>query len=638
MRFTFLFFMLFFSIISTSQNSIYSVSTIGKDMVQGANAVVRLNEMRVELLSMKEMKISSKRVVTVLNKLGNKHAGASLGYNNSTKVRNAIAIIYDARGNEINLIKRKDFTDVSAVDGGTLYSDSRIMYLEHTPIAYPYTIEFEYEIVTKNTSNIPNWYFLDGFLVSTEKSIYSITYNEYDQKPEFKEKNFGTMDFSKNELPNQISYEAFNIKAIKQEALSPPFNKIAPKLMVRAVNFHYEGYNGHVSNWKDLGTWMSTNLLMGRNAVSEATKMKIKSLVNGVEDDLEKAKLIYRYVQNNTRYISVQVGIGGIQPSNAIEVDDLKYGDCKGLSNYTKALLEIAGVTSYYTHVEAGKAKVDFEEDFADLAQGNHVILAIPYNEQYYWIDCTSQIHPFGFLGDFTDGRKVLVIKPDNGEIVTTSSYLNKENHQKTTADYSINENGDISGEIIIKTKGIQYDNRFSLENQSVKDITTHYKNYWDNINNLIVLSHDLKNDKENIIFAEKVSVKANGYASKSGDRILFVANAFDENSFVPNRYRSRQLPLEIQRGYLDEDEFSINIPKGYMIEAIPNNKTIESEFGTYKIKFKYNEKGSNIKYTRSLFIKEGYYEKEKYSAYRSFRKETANNDAAKIVLIKKQE
>ena len=122
-------------------------------------------------------------------------------------------------------------------------------------------------------------------------------------------------------------------------------------------------------------------------------------MVTGIEDKLEKAKIIYKYVQENTRYISVQIGIGGFRPINAIDVDRVKYGDCKGLSNYTMALLKAVNVPSYYTVVEAGNRKVDFEDDFADLRQGNHAILAIPYKGSYYWIDCTSQIHPFRIFG-----------------------------------------------------------------------------------------------------------------------------------------------------------------------------------------------------------------------------------------------
>ena len=55
-------------------------------------------------------------------------------------------------------------------------------------------------------------------------------------------------------------------------------------------------------------------------------------------DPIEKAKIVYKYMQEKTRYISVQVGIGGFKPMLAKDVDRLGYGDCKALSNYTKAL------------------------------------------------------------------------------------------------------------------------------------------------------------------------------------------------------------------------------------------------------------------------------------------------------------
>ena len=77
----------------------------------------------------------------------------------------------------------------------------------------------------------------------------------------------------------------------------------------------------------------------------------------------EKAKKIYQFVQDKTRYISVQVGIGGWKPFNTSEVDKLGYGDCKALTNYTMSLLKAAGVTSNYCVVYGGDDIMSLEED-----------------------------------------------------------------------------------------------------------------------------------------------------------------------------------------------------------------------------------------------------------------------------------
>ena len=163
-----------------------------------------------------------------------------------------------------------------------------------------------------------------------------------------------------------------------------------------------------------------------------------------MKDPIEKAKIVYAFMQNKTRYISVQVGIGGWEPIAANKVDAVGYGDCKGLTNYTKALLDAVGVTSYYTVVFAQDRR-DIDKEFASL-QGNHVILNIPNKGKDVWLECTSQTTPFGFLGDFTDDRNVLVITPEGGIIKRTPKYINKDNLQTINADITLKENGSVNG------------------------------------------------------------------------------------------------------------------------------------------------------------------------------------------------
>ncbi len=632
-----IYFLLFFSLVTivlTAQEENYQSVLLDKELTNNADAILRLDELVVDLKSRDAMTERRKKVITVLNKMGDRFAFCIVGYDNSRKIKNVQALVYDVSGRQIDKIKQNKFQDVSAVDGSTLYSDSRYKYYSYTPTQYPYTVELVYETETKNTGELRSqWTFMNDFKMSTEKSKIEINFNSPDLRPVVKEMNLDGLGIEKDESASSISYRASHLSAIHNESMSPSFLEIAPHIKIRPVTFQYEGYEANISDWNDLGRWMSVNLLAGRDELSEATKRMARSLVQGVDDDLEKAKIIYKYVQDNTRYISVQVGIGGMQPISAIEVDRVKYGDCKGLSNYTMALLKTVGVNAYYTHVEAGHEKVDFDEDFPDLAQGNHVILAIPYENKYYWIDCTSQSHPFGFIGDFTDGRKVFMIKPDGGEIVTTTSYIDEQNYQGTDGNYTINDDGSISGSIDIQTKGIQYDNRFGLEEQSQEKIAKYYQNYWENINNLNIKTYHFDNNRDTIIFKESVSVSATNYASKIGDRLLFVANAFNSNKYTPKRYRNRKLPFHIQRGFLDEDEIAIKLPQGYKIEALPENIVIENNFGSYSCS--YEEVSGEIIYRRRFFVGNGKYSNNEYEAFRKFMKDVTKWDNSKTVIVK---
>lgn len=627
--------LLFLITFSWAQDGAYQAILLDKDLTENANAIVRLDQMDINISSTKQMTYTVKQVVTVLNRLGDKTARTRVGYDKETKIKDIEAFVYDKMGREIAHFKKKDFQDVSAADGFSLYLDDRMLEYRYTPTQYPYTVEFTYELVTSDTGAFPAWYFLSNYLVSVEKSRFNIIYANEALKPVIKEFNLSGIKFSKIAVAGRISYSADKIPAVKMESLSPGFGKITPRLSVRLPNFYYKGNDAAINNWKELGTWIDERLLTGKTQLTEGTKNKVQSMVGGISDDLEKAKIIYKYVQDNTRYISVQIGIGGLQPISAIEVDRVKYGDCKGLSNYTKALLEVAGVASYYTVIQAGNEKVDFDADFADLRQGNHAILAIPYKDRYYWIDCTSQTLPFGFVGDFTDDRKALVVTPNGGEIVRTVSYLNEQNYQNTKAIYNITSEGGIEGEVNIDTKGIQYDNRYRLEIQTKEDIIKHYKEYWSDINNLNINTYDFQNNRNEVMFSEKVNFKASNYVSKSGDRILFTVNALNKSSFVPDRYRDRTQPFEIPRGYYDEDEFVVTLPANYSVEALPDIKETETEFGTYKMNLKYDAGSNTVLYKRNLLIKEGSYPSEKYNLYRDFRKQVASADNAQIVLVK---
>ncbi|WP_284652871.1 DUF3857 domain-containing protein [Flavobacterium terrisoli] len=629
------FLLLFFPVFVSAQKLEYSVLSLPDSLKQNANAVIRSNHLSINIASQKSMTFKTTKVTTILNELGLRNLDLAEHYDKNTRVNKIEATVYDSFGKEVKTYRRKDFKDTSVADGVSIFNDNRALYLDYTPVSYPFTVVFESESETSNTAFIPQWNPVGGYLLSTENASITITF-----KPELhlkkKEVNFNSKyAIQKQETPTSVSYTVKNLTAKKREELSPDFDEIFPEVYFSLENFSLEGMEGKAANWGEFGKWYYESLLADTEEIPEATKLKLQELIGNEKNQFEIARIVYKYVQDKTRYVSVQVGIGGWKPMLAKDVDKLGYGDCKALTNYTRSLLKSVGVTSYYTVVYAGADDTrDLQNDFASI-QGNHVILTLPTTDKgMVWLECTSQIHPFGFQGDFTDDRNVLLIKPEGGEIVKTKTFTEAENLRTIKGNYQISAEGDFTGKVKMVSKGIQYDNYFVRERKSHDDQIKDYKEEFSNINNLTIKKINLNNNPKSVEFVEDLEMEAEGYAQNSDGKLLFALNAFDQNSYIPKKHRTREFAFEMLRGYTDESETEITLPQGYVVEAKPNSVTLENEFGNYKIEF-LTVSPDKLLCKRKLIIKKGLYDKTKYETYRKFREAVAKSDNSKIVITK---
>ena len=617
--------------ISAQEKKDLQTSKIDSLLTKNADAVVRSEEVIVEINSVNSISVKTKRIVTVLNKNGNKYSDFYERYDSSTKIKKLEAIVYDAEGEEIKKYRKGDFEDHSAIGSGDLATDNRVKYIQHTPLKYPYTLAFESEVQSTTTAFVEPWFPVSSYRVSVIKSSYEIV-NPNEITLRFKEKNFEGYSINHDKTDIGIVYSVSNLEARLPEVYSPSFSDIVPSVWVALNDFSLEGIEGSAIDWKSFGKWQYDNLLLGRSKLSDTTIKQIEELVSNAKTNREKAKLIYEYVQKKTRYISVQLGIGGWMPFLAEDVDRLGYGDCKALTNYTKALLDSQNITSYYTIVYGDRDKRNIDAEFVAM-QGNHVILNIPgEKEEDIWLECTSQTMPFNFIGDFTDDRNVLVITPEGGEIKKTKKYLPEENLQHTVATVNLSENGSMQADIERTSKGLEYDWNYNIQYETPKDQKLHYKKYWGYINGLEIKEIKIKDDKEKISFIENIKVSCPVYSKKIGNRLLVCLNLFSRDKSSLPKYEERSTSFVVPRGYVNTDEYMINLPKGFGIADLPEKKTIESVFGKYTYELeKVNE--NQIKFKRYVKIMDGVFPKEQYEEYRRFRSKIQKIDKSRIAL-----
>jgi len=618
----------FFQIYSQTE---YSILTIPAELSKNANSVLVDELIEVDVTETNKFIYNSHRVVTVFNKKGDKHAGSYAYYDNDRKVKNQEVYVYDALGNEIEHFKKRDFKDVSATEG-SLYSDDRLSYLDYIPTVYPYTLVYDYSLTSSTTAFIYDWAPLDGYASSTKKSVYKIKFDPTN-KLKHNPQRLDNFDISIVETPNELVFTASNLKAIRYESMSKKFVKISPKVSFALREFYLNGVYADVENWEEFGFWVQNNLLNSVGKLPESAVKKAKNLIVNETTNEAKARVIYQFLQDKVRYISIQIGIGGWKPMLASDVDRLSYGDCKALTNYTKAMLDAVGIPSYYTILYSGANGEDVTSDFMKF-QGDHVILGVPDGDKITWLECTSQDLPYGFLGDFTDDRDVLIITPEGGKIVHTPIYKLEDNLQDTKATIKIDENGIVTASFHSESKGLQYNNKYYISKKNNKDQTEHYANKWTYINGYNVENIQLTNDKKKVIFTEKLDVISSSYCSNIGKDLLFNVNVFNRLNFIPPRIKERKQEVFISEGFKDLDHYTITLSSNFMVEDLPENKIIENKFGYYKASFvAVNDK--EIEYQREFRLKKGTYPPEDYTSFRNFMKQVSKLDKTKILLVK---
>ncbi|MBS4062310.1 MAG: DUF3857 domain-containing protein [Bacteroidetes bacterium] len=614
-----------------SQN--LAVSLIPEQLKKNVNSVLRYDNTTIEISKSYDMTITSEWAVTVLNSSGNEHVYAGSSYSKSLKINEMTARILDANGKEIKKLKSSDLVDVSAVMSGSVFVDDRQQYFTYGPGSYPYTFVFKLVTKNKNTAFLPDWNPLTHDFQSVESSKFTLNYPE-NWNLSTNEKNLESFGVTKSTGPGKYSLEISQAMPITKEYGSPPYYEIKPYASLSANYFQLENIKGQASDWNEFGEWYQSNMLRGNELVPENTRKEILSLVEGLTDSIEIARKVYAYVQQKTRYVSVQIGIGGWKPMTVASVDELKYGDCKALSFYTQALLKVAGLPATYTIIHSGNYPTDLDTTLVSV-QGNHVIVSIPLKDTTIWLETTNRHIPFGYLGDFTDNRAVLSLSEKGTKLDRTPAYADNANKQETVAKVSLDADGMLKASLTCRSSGLQYDDKYYLELQKKDENEKFYQKTWNYLQFLKLTKIDLKADKHQIVFEENIELEAQKYGEMSGNRMLFQANFFNRNTFVPPRIADRKQKLVLPRGYYDTDSYEVELPVEYDIEALPSKAEIDSRFGQYELSV---ERISDHKLliTRSYLKKNGSFAAEDYSDYIQFRRDVARHDQSKIILIKK--
>jgi hypothetical protein len=612
----------------------YSTAGIPDSLRKGARVVVREHDWILEIKAPGKAVEKEHFAYTICNPNGDNLAGYVSQYDKFNEISSATGILYDSLGKTIKKVKRKEMEDRGYEDGFSLATDAR--YIEHNFYCrtYPYTVEYSEEDDYNGIRGFGEWLPLLNSGISTQHSKYTVIAPK-DYVLRWKTFNGAPPPVITESGDKKIyTWEASNLPARHLESSSPRWREIVPYVMIGPSEFEAQGYKGNMASWTEYGRFIE-QLRQGRDILPDDIKRKVHALADTITDKRRKVYALYQFLQQNTHYISIQLGIGGWQPFSAEYVSTRKYGDCKALSNYMVALLKEAGITGKYVEIMAGEEATPLVENFPS-SQFNHVISCVPMEKDTIWLECTSQTVSPGYMGTFTGGRKAMLIDEEGGHVVQTPSYSAGDNMQCRIIKAQVGAEGDLDADVNTEYRCVRQDLPHAMMNELGAEQREKYLNMLFALPTYKVEKSQYEEEKgPRPIIREALKVQASNYATVTGKRLFIVPNLFDRSGRRLSIDSTRKYEYVTHESYTDIDSVVIGIPAGYQPESMPKDVAIDGKFGKYTASVKFGD--DKLIYYRYRQQTADRFPPADYPALVKFYEQLYQADHQKVVLVKKE-
>lgn len=627
--FELLFISLFFSGIVKAND--FTIANIPSEIKEGSVAVLRSFNAVFTQHDTNNGTYKVNKTVTILNSTGNKFANFYSYKDNFVDFKKFEGVIKDGNGKEIKKIKKKDLIESSL--SSQMASDDKILFYEVTSPVFPYTVEYSYEQQFKNgIISYPSFYPIDDFAVAVEEASLRIELPLGQDLRYFSNFNCDIKE-ENTDKAHIYKFSVSGLKAIEREPYLSSEGDVFPRVRISVKDFCFDKVCGNMSSWKEFGFWQN-KLLEHRDQLPEEAVNQIKDLTKDAATPKEKVRILYEYLQKHTRYVSIQLGIGGWQPISAESTLKNNFGDCKGLTNLMKAMLKAIDIPSYYTTIHMGSKKTILK-DFPDMSQTNHVILLVPLENDSIWLECTSKSFPMGYVHDDIAGHDAIVMTSDGGSVCTLPSYTSSENLAETITVLNIKEDGTIEGDVTLIEHLHGFSTYQSIMRSNDRSKHVDYINRYLNFPTLNIGAINTSESLSELPFCTlNADFKASNYITKTGQRLFIPLVPLKKSYYNTFRSKERKQDIVIGYGFCEKDSVVFNLPEGYVLESQPKSIILFTEFGRLFTMIKQTSE-NQIVLSQYIEVKEGRYDKEKYNAIRDFYQTIYASTRGKLVVRK---
>ena len=614
----------------------YALIRIPAELVTGANAVMRESKTDVNIVSANEIYVTTHYAVTVLNEEGSHFASVREPYDRFSKIESIEGWLYNKDSKLETHISKKSQKDDYGMFDNSFFSDYRYKYCEFLYKQYPYTVVFEIVKRYNNSYFLPSWQPQEFSEYSVQKAELEVNY------PRALKLNHLSLGLTNHPvITNEGDRSVLKLMAKDLPAIpaadefTPALKLSKPTLVLTTEQMELEGVKGNMTSWKEFGS-LFYRLNENRDVLPAPLKKTIHQLTDTCTTQYSKISILYSYLEANTRYVLILLGIGGLQTLEANFVAEKGYGDCKALSNFMKAMLKEAGIPAYQALVYGGEKEKRRMIPEYPYHTSNHVILCVPQAKDSIWLECTAKTLSAGYLSPFTGNRTALLLTPDGGFIVNTPAYTSEHNTLSRNATFNVDEKDELKGLVTESYTGYWWDKESHI-NEDPKSKNDDYFNKKFSIPSYKVGDYKIRSGKRNLIplLSEEIPVTGTGIANRSGNRLFFSPHVLALSIPSAEAIDTRTDSFQVFHDYQVNDTTTFIFKDNYRAEKLNNDINYEFPFGSYHSKTIF-ENGNQLKIIVSYHQKEGVYPPTAFADYKKLSR-TVNMGSAynKVILSK---
>jgi hypothetical protein len=412
----------------------------------------------------------------------------------------------------------------------------------------------------------------------------------------FDVRNFNTVDYNyliseeKDKSGNQcIIYNCSNIPGYVEEENKPPVSFTSPHLILIPKSYIQKGKK--LTFFEDIHSFYKWCKSMSDRTVNHPDQLKntVESIIKGKSGEIEKIKAIYYWVQDKIRYIAFEQGLAGYIPESAEAVCENRFGDCKGMANLIKTMLQIAGIDARLTWVGTNDLLYDFS--IPSIVSINHMVCTAIIKDRYYILDATNKYNSYDETPYSFQGKQILIEDGDNFIVYKVPEINLEKDIQISTYTYSIaNEN--LIGKAAIQYVGSEKSNILYGINSIRVD---QHKMFLEKL-----VSNDLSKVKTSNVTSSPIFEKEDTFEVEGNievnSQLMHIDNELyiqpdlfaDYSSFLVSTERRNPLyfALPIHRRTI----VSIDLPLGYKVSSLPKGYSFKNDFCDFNISYSFNQ------------------------------------------------